>query len=202
MASMGAPVRLTESQVMMAAIVLARAFMEDAGTVYMIPDPVERTRLLPPLFAPLIRLAIAHGEAHTTANAESIALWLPPDGSTPADADMAAAGIGDAIEQMGQEITGRMVNLSTHLETVHAAMMPEAHWRLSFLGVEPERQGQGVGGALIQPMLDRIAAAGETCYLETLEARTIPFYERHGFRVVNESDVPESAVHVWAMRTG
>lgn len=199
---MGTPVRLTESQVMMAAIVLSRAFMEDAGMVYMIPDAVERTRLLPPLFAPLIRYAIAHGEAHTTENAESVALWLPPGGSTPANADMAAAGIGDAIKQMGQEITGRMMNLSTHLETVHAATMPEAHWRLYFLGVEPERQGQGVGGALIQPMLDRIAGAGETCYLETLEARTIPFYRRKGFRVINESDVPESAVHSWAMRTG
>jgi len=200
MASMGAPVRLVESQMGAAAVVLSRAFQEDAGTAYMIPEMVARSRGLPFLFAPLIRYALAHGEAHTTENADAVALWLPPGGTNPTNEGMGQAGIGEAAQELGDVVMGRIINLTTYLEIIHAHEMPGPHWRLSFLGVEPERQGQGVGGALIRPMLARIADAGVPAYLDTLEARTVPFYERQGFRVVAEGDVPDSAVHVWAMR--
>ena len=78
--------------------------------------------------------------------------------------------------------------------------MIAADFATSILGVEPERQGQGVGGALIQQMLGHITAAGELCYLDTLEAHNVPFYERHGFRVVTEGDMPERDIHIWVMR--
>lgn len=60
-------------------------------------------------------------------------------------------------------------------------------------------RGSGSDGALIQTALARMDAARA---IETLEARNVPFFERRGFRVVLEGDVPESAVHVWAMRRG
>lgn len=49
-------------------------------------------------------------------------------------------------------------------------------------------------------MLGHITAAGELCYLDTLEAHNVPFYERHGFRVVTEGDMPERDIHIWVMR--
>ncbi len=203
LASMSGPVRLSESQVTAAAVLLSRAFQEDAGMVSMIPDLVQRSRDLPFLFTPIVRYALAHGEGYTTGDTlEAIALWLPPGETTLTDGGMAQAGINDAATELNAEIMGRLGALTTHLETLHARIMPEPHWRLVYLGVEPERQGQGIGGALIQPMLARMDTAREPCYLETFEARTIPFYERHGFRVVTESDLPESTVHVWAMRRG
>lgn len=200
MASTAAPVRLVESQTNAAAVVLLRAFQEDVSTAYMIPEMVTRSRGLPFLFAPLVRYTLANGEAYTTEGADAVALWLPPGNTTPTNEGMSQAGIGDAVQELGDAAMGRVMNLSSYLEIIHAREMPGPHWRLFFLGVEPERQGQGVGGALIQPMLMRIAEAGVPIYLDTLEARTVPFYERQGFRVVAEGDVPDSAVHVWAMR--
>ena len=203
MASMSDPVRLSESQSTAAAVLLSRAFQEDAGMVYVIPEMVPRSRDLPFLFAPIVRYALAHGEGYTTGDTlEAVALWLPPGETTPTNEGMGQAGIGDAAQELGAEIMGRLGTLTAYRETLHAQAMPEPHWRLLFLGVEPERQGQEIGGALIQPMLARIEAAGEPCYLETLEARSVPFYERHGFHVVTEGDLPDSAVHVWAMRRG
>jgi len=203
MASMSGPVRLSESQATAAAVLLSRAFQEDAAMVSMIPELVQRSRDLPFLFTPIVRYALAHGEGYTTGDTlEGAALWLPPGETTPTSEGIGQAGIGEAAQELGAEIMGRLGNLTAYLETLHAQVMPEPHWRLFFLGVEPERQGQGIGGALIQPMLARMDTAGEPCYLETFEARTIPFYERHGFRVVTESDLPESAVHVWTMRRG
>ncbi len=200
MASMAAPVRLVESQTGAAAVVLSRAFQEDAGTAYMIPEMVARSRGLPFLFAPLVRYTLANGEAYTTENTDAVALWLPPGNTTPTNEGMGQAGIGDAAQELGDVAMGRVMNLSSYLEIIHTQEMPGPHWRLFFLGVEPERQGQGVGGALIQPMLARIAEAGMSAYLDTFEERTVPFYERQGFRVVAEGEAPDSAVHVWAMR--
>jgi GNAT superfamily N-acetyltransferase len=202
MASMGDPIRLSEPQVTAAALVLARAFQEDAGTVYMIPPMVGRSRGLPFLFTPIIRYALVHGEGYITEGGDAVALWLPPGGTTPTPEGMGEAGIGDAAHELGAEVMDRLVNLTTYLETLHAQIMPESHWRLFFRSVMPERQGQGVGSALIQPALERFDAAGQPCYLETLEARNVPFYKRHGFRVALEGDVPDGALHVWAMRRG
>jgi ribosomal protein S18 acetylase RimI-like enzyme len=203
MASMSDPVRLSESQSTAAAVLLSRAFREDAGIVYVIPEMVQRSRDLPFLFAPIVRYTLAHGEGYTTGDTlEAVALWLPPGETAPTNEGMEQAGIGDTAQGLDAEIMGRLGTLMAYRETLHAQVMPEPHWRLLFLGVEPERQDQGIGGALIQPMLARMEAAGEPCYLETLEARSVPFYERHGFRVVTEGDLPDSAVHVWAMRRG
>ena len=37
------------------------------------------------------------------------------------------------------------------------------------------------------------------CYLETTEQRNVPFYERHGFRVVGADQIPETPITLWAM---
>jgi GNAT superfamily N-acetyltransferase len=68
------------------------------------------------------------------------------------------------------------------------------------LGVDPPRQGQGVGGALIAPVLAKTDAAGVPCYLETMKTRNVPFYRKHGFEVVVEDDLPGGGFHFWTMR--
>ena len=68
------------------------------------------------------------------------------------------------------------------------------------LGVEPDRQGQGIGSALIQPVLGRADAEGLPCYLETTKERNVTFYRRHGFDVVAEGDLPDLGPPFWTMR--
>ena len=60
---------------------------------------------------------------------------------------------------------------------------PQLHWYLLVLGVDPPQQGQGVGGVLISEELARADADKLPVYLETLKARNVPFYEKHGFAV-------------------
>ena len=67
------------------------------------------------------------------------------------------------------------------------------------LGVEPSEQGKGIGGVLMQPILMRAGAEGLPCYLETENERNVPFYERHGFEVVSDGEVPKRGLRVWAM---
>lgn len=72
------------------------------------------------------------------------------------------------------------------LEHLHAKHAPHAHYYLHIIGVSPEHQCNGVGTALMAPMTARFDAERLPAYLETFKERNVAFYERHGFRVVDE----------------
>lgn len=75
---------------------------------------------------------------------------------------------------------------------------PEPVAYLSLLGVSPNRQGEGVGTALLRAWLADVDAAGQTSWLETARAANLPFYRRHGFEVAGELAVFD--VPVWLMQ--
>ena len=52
----------------------------------------------------------------------------------------------------------------------HHPKGPE-HWYLQYLGVEPRRQGKGLGGALLAPVLERCDGEGVPAHLETSTER-------------------------------
>jgi ribosomal protein S18 acetylase RimI-like enzyme len=51
----------------------------------------------------------------------------------------------------------------------------------------------------MQPVLERAEAEGSPCYLETDNEANVLFYEKHGFRVVSEDEVPKHGLRFWAM---
>ena len=77
----------------------------------------------------------------------------------------------------------RMFAMFMQLETKRHEHAPTAH-HLMALGSKV--QGNGVGSKLIQIGIDRATAAGVPCYLESSNPRNVPFYERHGFKIVEE----------------
>ena len=66
----------------------------------------------------------------------------------------------------------------------------DRHWYLQMLGTQSERQGHGVGSAILTPVLERCDREGERVYLESTKERNIPFYTRHGFQVTEEITCP------------
>ena len=78
--SLAEPVRLAEGQVAASGAVLAQAFANDPFFTYVLSDPVERERLLPPLMAAWTQYGLLFGEVYVTAGpVEASAIWLPPD---------------------------------------------------------------------------------------------------------------------------
>jgi GNAT superfamily N-acetyltransferase len=72
------------------------------------------------------------------------------------------------------------------------------HYYLAVLGTRPDRQGSGVGAALLQPVLDHCDETGIGAYLESSKERNIPFYRRHGFEVAEKLHLP-SGPPLWPM---
>lgn len=75
----------------------------------------------------------------------------------------------------------------------------EPHYYLYCIGVRADRQGQGLGAALLRPMLERCDAEGAAAYLESSKERNVPFYRRHGFEVREQIEFGPSGPPLWAM---
>ncbi len=65
----------------------------------------------------------------------------------------------------------------------------QVHWHLGPVGVDRERQGQGVGGAMLRAFCQRMDDAGSMAYLETDKQENVAFYRRFGFGVTAEAAV-------------
>jgi predicted N-acetyltransferase YhbS len=71
----------------------------------------------------------------------------------------------------------------------------EPHWHLGPVGVVPPRQGCGVGTALMWRFCHEVDARQGAAYLETDQSRSVRFYQRFGFQVVDEVDIFEVKNH-------
>ena len=188
-------------QIPAAAETLARAFHDDPLMVYAIPDPAERTRLLPEVYARMIRFGSLEGEVHVTASAvEGVAVWLPPNAKWTRK-NIEASGmhqlatlIGDDAYQRYREVVGREWQ-------ARERDMTGPCWYLFLVGVEPSRQRSGLGGALIRPVLERADIEQLACYLETENQRNVAFYLKQGFEmIVNGKEAGTSGVRFWTFR--
>jgi ribosomal protein S18 acetylase RimI-like enzyme len=102
--------------------------------------------------------------------------------------------------KFGPAAFGRLMSSIVHYDRLHKRDVPPRHWYLATLGVDPPRQGQGIGGALLRPVLAQADGEGLFCYLETEKEENVRFYRRHGFEVAAEHDLPNGGPHFWTMK--
>ncbi|MEP6972992.1 MAG: GNAT family N-acetyltransferase [Actinomycetota bacterium] len=123
-----------------------------------------------------------------------IAVWIPPDAREEHEAIGAAPPGADEI-------------LGDHAEH-HAAFWgwveehepAEPVSYLSHVGVAPERQGEGIGSALMRDGLARADREAVPAWLETSKAKNATYYQGFGFRTVVDEDAPGGGPHIWFMR--
>lgn len=191
---------LDPARVDQAGDVLSRAFMDDPLQIYVLPDHDERSRLSPPMFRALIRYGLLAGEVWTTPALDGIAVWWPPEHTAIDEGKMAESGFVNLAEEIGAEPFGRFTSVLDAIDPLHRRDMPDPHWYAMVIGVDPARQGRGVGGALLGAVLARADSAGVACYLETTQPRNVAFYRKHGFDVVAEGVEPVSHLRYWTFR--
>ncbi|MGA6973430.1 MAG: GNAT family N-acetyltransferase [Candidatus Binatus sp.] len=194
-------VRLTEAQISAAGATLAHAFHDDPLMVYTIPDPAERVRLLPDVYARMIRFGFLAGEVYVTAGKlEGVALWMPPNAKWSRE-HIEASGMHQTPAVIGDEAYQRYRDVVGREWQARERDMTSACWYLFLLGVEPSRQRCGLGGALMRPVLERANSGQVACYLETENERNVAFYLKQGFDlIVNGEEAGASGVRFWTFR--
>ncbi|HEV2582867.1 MAG TPA: GNAT family N-acetyltransferase [Ktedonobacteraceae bacterium] len=193
------PIPLKAQHCKQASGVLGRAFHQDPMMRLIVPDDAKRARLLPSFFAIAARYCLFYGEGYITPELDGVACWLRPGDTTPGIGRLVRIGIRGAPVGIGLPGLRRFMDVSRYADEVHARCVPGKHWYLWCIGVDPARQGQGIGGRLMQPVLAKASAEGVPCYLETMNEANLPFYEKYGFIVVNDGVVPRHGLRAWAM---
>ena len=176
------------------ATTLALAFDDDPLTTWLFPDDGRRRRRLPRFFRSLLKASLGFGEVYAAEGAHCAAIWNPP-GTFPMGA-YADARLGVVTASL---VGPRIARCAPGLLYFASHHPKERHWYLQMIGTNPEVQGRGMGSAIMAPVLERCDRDAERTYLESSKKQNIPFYERHGFVVTDEIQVPGGGPLVWAM---
>jgi GNAT superfamily N-acetyltransferase len=170
-----------------AAEALALAFADDPGWAHLLRDPGERVeRLLDFFTAEIGSLVPEYREVWVAEDGSGAAIWAPPGRwHVPIGMELRhplrAAGI-----------FRRRVPLAlwTLLRIERHHPRSPRHWYLHYLGVEPRSQGRGLGGTLLDPVLERCDREGLGAYLESSTERSRALYERNGFDLTGTFEMP------------
>lgn len=178
---------------------LAAAFFDDPVIGWAWRDPARRRHILADFFELMVAASMEHDSAYTTDGLAGAALWLPPAALHVSDEE--AAAFAAEIERVTHEFAPAVGQL---LETLDAAHPTEPHYYLPIIGTRPERQGQGVGSALLGPALKRCDRERMPAYLEATSERNQELYRRHGFEVTGRIPLPDgpSCWPMWRQPVG
>lgn len=179
----------TLEQVDLLAGIAADGFYDDPVLRWVLPDPATRAQHLRVAFAGLLQDYLPdRGVVHVVGEA-SVALWRSPEfdhasRDDTSDGEQGAGGQSpfpdDVVERFGI------------LRSVMAEAHPhEPHWYLNVLSTRPQRQGQGLGARVLQPVLARCDAEGVASYLESSNPRNMTLYRRQGYEQIGELPLPD-----------
>lgn len=163
---------------------LVLAFANDPAARWMYPDAHQFRIFFPRFVRAFAGKAFALGTAQRAKGFRGTALWLAP-GIEPDD---------HALESLVEETVApsRRANVFAMFEKIGAHRSATPHWYLPLIGIDPRHQGQGLGSMLLGHTLAECDRNGTAAYLEASNARNVPFYARHGFRLRNEIQVGDS----------
>jgi predicted N-acetyltransferase YhbS len=178
------------------AAVLARAFVDDPIIRWPLPEDVDdiedRVRSM---FTWAYEDLADLGMVWETAGGAGVAVWVPPGG-----AEQLVASDQAVRERLATLTDDGGARYGVMWDWIEAQLPDEPHWFLDAIAVERIRRSQGIGSALVRWGLERAATDGVPAFLETGSDRTVGYYERFGFRVVNEGVPAVGGPHVWFMR--
>ena len=192
--------RLTRKDRDAGAAVLGRAFTEYELLRYYFQDETERHAVAVTFGFIALSVCLRYGEVYaSSAKMEGVAAWLPPGKSPFGGWQIIRSVPLSVLFRFGRQGASRMQAYGRYVDNVHRKLVPYPHWYLQIIGVDPAYQGQGFASQLIKPMLERIDREHLPCFLETNTEKNVAIYQRFGFGVVSEDEIPGTELMSFAM---
>jgi GNAT superfamily N-acetyltransferase len=188
-----------------AVALIGRAFQDDPWAVFSCADPDVRALWLPWCFWPDVWQGRLSGVLLGTAGRlEGVAAAVGPGGGGFSVDDDAQFGHVPGRAALGAETWDRiMVGARAAYRPAYAVLeraVPEPHWYLDTLAVEPTRHGQGLGSHLLQAVHAHTDADGLPITILTFQPKNLPLYRRHGYVVICGEEAPAGRPPWWGMR--
>jgi len=182
-----------------AAVTLERAFFADPMFAWIFPDPATRPAALRRLNRVPVEYGLRYGRVTASHDAKAVSVWVPP-GPGITIPRMIRSGLLGVPFRTGFGPFAKFMDANDTMDKIHKKRIPEPHWYLVVVGVDPALQKRGVGSALVKEGLAHADESGCPCYLETSEERNLAFYERLGFAVLETATLGAGGPPAWAMR--
>jgi len=155
--------------------VLVSAFAGDPLSQWLVPEPQHRR----PVYRQWFAAALAHADeaGEVRAGDCSTQVWLPGTAADP------PRMLDEQARARVRQLPGLDVaRFDLFGELVGQRHPRAAHSYLALIGVEPARQGAGIGTAVLADALRVHDEAGVPTYLEASSARSRRLYRRLGYR--------------------
>ncbi len=126
------------------------------------------------------------------------AMWLPPNISTHAPFSMTSLAMIWQIFWHGGAaalLRGQLIQ-----DTMKQHHITEPHYYLHAIGARLDCQGKGVGSALMKQGTRICDEHDMPAYLESSNVKNNPLYERFGFEIIEEVQLPDGGPSFWSMR--
>ncbi|MEW1922060.1 GNAT family N-acetyltransferase [Streptomyces sp. NPDC088360] len=172
---------------------LDEAFRDDPVSSWVFPDEEHRRRRHGALMGAFLDLALSQGHVDIADDGAAVALWWSVPAGEQEGEEEGPAQLREAVDPQNARVEeiGRL--------TGEAHPTDRAHQYLHMIGVSPERQGEGIGSALIGAVLERCDREGLHAYLEASNSRSRELYTRLGFHFTGKSiDLPDGP-SLWPM---
>ena len=176
---------------------LADAFRDDPVISWLIPSDVNnREQRLQTFFTSMSRSYLRRNKnVYLAGDDAGGALWSAPGSWTLPLSEIMRESL-PAFRAFG----GNLVRaLRTQLEVESEHPKDPKHWYLGYLGVRCDRQGNGIGAAMLREVLDQADAGGVPAYLESSNEKNLSLYERHGFAVTKSYSALGRGPTIWRM---
>jgi GNAT superfamily N-acetyltransferase len=165
--------------------VLLLAFVRDPVARFTFSDPSGYRAGFSAFIRSFARAALAEGTVFLAEASGGAALWMAPGMESDDSELMEGFSRWIAPEKLADAGALMQEMMKRHPE--------EPHWYLPLIGVDPARQGRGIGSALLRASLARVDREGLPAYLESSNPANEPLYLRHGFeglRPLQVADIP------------
>ena len=161
---------------------------------FIFPDPADRARRLPRLFALLFDRGGAAGMRLVTAGGEAATFWRAPGRVHTSRWDMVRS-----LPRLVGALGANGARAMRVADAIEQHMPSGQFWYLHIAGCDPAQQGRGHGAAAVRAGLRRAAGRLPAC-LETATERNLGFYTGLGFAITGEWTVPGGGPRFWSMR--
>lgn len=174
---------------------VVEAFYDDPTWSWAFPDPGRRRSQHRRFWRLFVDAAVRRQSAWLAVDDTSTSVWVPPG-----EAELSPAE-EEVLDRLLVELLGgdaaRVVEAFELFEDAHPRNEP--HFYLSLLATDPRHRGHGYGLRLLADNLAQVDERGLPAYLEASNPANVPLYERYGFRVVGQFDLPDDGPRVNTM---
>nr|VFK29078.1 MAG: Acetyltransferase (GNAT) domain-containing protein [Candidatus Kentron sp. MB]VFK30935.1 MAG: Acetyltransferase (GNAT) domain-containing protein [Candidatus Kentron sp. MB]VFK75729.1 MAG: Acetyltransferase (GNAT) domain-containing protein [Candidatus Kentron sp. MB] len=168
---------VTDTDTRRAIAVMVLAFGADPLMRWIYPDPYAYLTGFPDFIRKFTGKGFDHKTAYHLHDFAGVTLWRPP-GVEPEKKEI--------VSLLQRAVPRDLQNDLFNLFGQTGRYRPnKPYWHLSFIGIDPNRQHRGLGSRLIEHTLLTCDHDKKPAYLNASNPWLIPFYQRHGFQLLD-----------------